>query len=310
MIPIFPEFKNLEWNDREEFETYSSWLAPHSDFNFVSVWAWDVNETMKLSILNGNLVIFFNDYLTGEHYLSFVGKNKITETALELINFSNTNYDVPILKYVPEEIANDIFDAGLTVVVDESNCDYVIRVFDLAESDKLTQSHGHIGQNCRQFLRLYPDFQLKVCLINEANKTELRGLFALWAENKKLNIGDLVEYKAFERYLQLTEDNITVLSIYVDNQLVGFQFLEFLSKEYTTGEFVKGDVNYRGIFQILEWKTCEYLKKRGIIYFNHQVDLGCKELKAAKTHYYQPEFLLKRFIVVMNDKAKNDGDSK
>ena len=297
MLPNFPTFKNLEWNDREEFETYSSWLAPHSDFNFVSVWAWDINETMKLSKLNDNLVIFFNDYLTGDHYLSFVGKNKITETASELLKYSKENYGAPFLKYVPEEIANDIVDPGLTVVVDEGNCDYVGRVSDFAESDKLTQSHGHIGQNCRRFLRLYPDFQLKVCPINQADKTELRGLFTIWADNKQVKIADLVEYKAFERFLQLTEENIKVLSIYVDDIPVGFQTIEILSKEYATVDFVKGDVNYRDIFQILNWKTCEYLKNEGIVYLNIQVDLGCKELRASKTTNFKSAFFLKRFIV-------------
>ncbi len=297
MIPAFPEFKNLEWSDRAEFETYSSCLAPHSDFNFVSVWAWNINETMKLSKLNGNLVILFNDFLTGEHYLSFVGKNKITETALELINFSNTNYGVPILKYVPEEIANDVVTSRLAVVVDESNCDYVLRVSDFAKSDQLTKKNGRVGQICRAFLRLYPDVQLKVCSINEADKTELRRLFTTWAGNKQLSTADLVEYKAFERYLQLTDEKIKVVSIYVDNIFVGFQTIEILSKGYATVDFAKVDVNYKGIFQILDWKTCEYLTNERIVYLNIQVDFGCKELRASKTKNCKPAFFLKRCIV-------------
>lgn len=297
MIPEFPQFKNLDWGDRTEFESYSSWLAPHSDFNFVSVWAWDVNETMKLSKLNGNIVILFNDYNTGEHYLSFVGKNKITETALELINFSSTNYGVSILKYVPEEIADDIESSQLGVLVDESNCDYILRVSDFAESDTLTRKHGRVGKICRAFLRLYPSIQLKVCSINDADKTELRELFTTWAGNKQLDTANLVEYKAFERYLQLTEEKIKVVSIYIDNIVIGFQTIEILSKGFATVDFAKADVNYKGIFQMLDWKTCEYLKKEGVVYLNIQVDLGCKGLRVAKITKNRPAFFLKRFIV-------------
>ena len=297
MIPTFPEFKKLEWSDREEFITYSSWLAPHSDFNFVSIWAWDINETMKLSKLNDNLIISDNDYLTGEHYLSFVGKNKINETAKELINFSKENYGVSILKYVPEEIAKEINCSELIVKVDDDNCDHVCLVSDFVESDKLTCANGHTGQWCRHFLKLYPQFQVKVCSIYEADINELKGLFKIWAENKKLNVDDLVEFKAFQKYLQLKEENIKVISVFIDNIIVGFQFLEILSNEYVTCEFAKGDVKIKGIFQILQWKLCEFLQKEGVIYMNMQVDMGSAELKDSKKRNYHSKFFLRRFIV-------------
>jgi hypothetical protein len=304
LIPIFPSFKKLEWSDRTEFESYSSWLAPHSDFNFVSIWAWDINETMKLSKLNDNLVIFFNDYLTGEHYLSLVGKNRIKETALELINFSKKIYGVSILKYVPEEIANEINNSDLIVEVDESNCDHVCFVSDLAESDKLTNASGNTGQHCRAFLKLYPQFQTKVCSINDVDINELKGLFEKWAENKNVNFYNLVEYKAFERYFQLKEDNIKILSIYNNDNLIGFQTIEILSKEYATCEFSKADVKYKWIYQFMQWKLCEYLQKKGIIYLNLQVDMGCFELRDSKINNYKSKILLRRFIVESQTKIE------
>lgn len=296
MIPTFPKFKSLEWSDRAEFESYSKLLAPHSDFNFVSNWAWNINETMKLSKLNDNLVILFNDYLTGEHYFSFTGKNKIDETAHELINFSKENYGVSILKYVPEEIASQIIDSSLDIKVDESNCDYICRVSDFAESDKLTKKFGSIGNLCRSFLRQYPESHVKVCKISEINKNELSRLFQKWAENKNLNFTDLVEYKAFERFMELTEANIFILLVYVVDKLIGFSTFEFLPKKYATSEFEKCDVGYKGIFQFSMWKGCEYLNKEGTIFLNIQVDLGNPNLIASKDKYIS-ERLLKRFIV-------------
>ena len=296
MIPTYPEFKPLEWSDPEEYIKYTYWLAPHSDFNFVSLWAWDIKETMKLSILNDNLVILVYGFITDKHYLTFAGKNKIMETAHELIKYSKENYGVPMLKFVPEEVAKGIIDSGLVATVDESNCDYVVLVSDFAESDLLTKSHGCTGQQCRRFLQLYPEYKVKVCAIKDADKNELKNLFLIWAEHKNLNVADFPEYKAFERYIQLKDDNIKVISIYVDNILVGFQICEILSKEYATSEFMKFDINYKRICQVLLWKTCEFLEKEGITYLNMQVDLGKVKLRASKEHYNSKIFL-RRYIV-------------
>ena len=146
------------------------------------------------------------------------------------------------------------------------------------------------------FMRLYPDNQTKFCSITESDKDELRRLFQIWAENKNLNINDLLEFKAFERYLQLTEDNITILTIYVDHKLIGFSTLEIQNKGYATCEFMKFDSNYKNMFQVSLWKICEYLKNEGICYLNLQVDLGSANLKASKRKC-NPQLFLQRYLV-------------
>jgi hypothetical protein len=296
MIPKFPEFKKVEWADRKEFESHTRWMAPHSDFNFVSVWAWTINEIQGLSILNDNLVIKYSDYLPGTFILSFAGKNRINETAAELIKYSKKNHGKPYLTCVPEEVAKEIKDPGLVIRVNESHCDYVLSVSDFSESDKLTIKQGSVGNNCRRFMKLYPEFELKICRINDADKDELRGVFYKWAENKKKNISDLIEFQAFERYITLKDENVKVISIYVDGTLVGFQTFEILSKDYAMCDFMKCDVNYKGIYQMLMWKICEYLEKEGISYLNLQVDLGNPRLKKSK-NLYNPKIFLKRYIV-------------
>src|SRR3989344_9175835 len=88
MIPKFPQFKNLELSDKKDVEKFTSQFPPYSDFNFVSMWSWDVKGEMRLSTLNDNLVVRFTDYLTGKPFYSFLGNNKVNETAQTLINLS------------------------------------------------------------------------------------------------------------------------------------------------------------------------------------------------------------------------------
>ncbi len=83
MIPVFPNFKKLELSDKKEVEKFTSEFPPYSDFNFISMWIWDIADNMMISQLNKNLVVVFNDYLSGKPFISFLGKNKISETTLD-----------------------------------------------------------------------------------------------------------------------------------------------------------------------------------------------------------------------------------
>src|SRR3989344_6357117 len=108
MIPEFPEFKNLELSDKEDVEKFTGKFPPYSDFNFVSMWSWDIKGEMRLSMLNENLVVRFTDYLTGEPFYSFLGDNKVNETVEELLEFSKKE-SLPLeLKLIPEEVVKDL----------------------------------------------------------------------------------------------------------------------------------------------------------------------------------------------------------
>ena len=89
MIPNFPNFKKLEYNDRSAVERFTKDFPPYSDFNFSSMWAWDFNETFKLSILNDNLVLLLKECISDKHYFTIIGKNKISQAIAELVQFSD-----------------------------------------------------------------------------------------------------------------------------------------------------------------------------------------------------------------------------
>ena len=88
MIPEFPQFKNLELTDKKEVEKITGKYPPYSDFNFVSMWSWDIKGEMRLSILNGNLVVRFTDYITGNPFYSFLGNNEVNDTVEKLLELS------------------------------------------------------------------------------------------------------------------------------------------------------------------------------------------------------------------------------
>ena len=108
MIPKFPEFKKLELSDQLDIEAITSKYAPYSDFDFATMWSWDIYNDYQVSILSNNLVVMFSDYLTGEKYISFIGTGGLDYTLDSIINFSK-NYDT----YLPVRLVPEICLKGL-----------------------------------------------------------------------------------------------------------------------------------------------------------------------------------------------------
>ena len=108
MIPQFPEFKKLELSDKEEIQKMTQKYPPYSDFNFVSMWSWDIKGEMRISVLNENLVVRFTDYITGKLFYSFLGDNEVSETAKKLLDLSKAEGLTPELKLIPEHSVKNL----------------------------------------------------------------------------------------------------------------------------------------------------------------------------------------------------------
>ena len=105
MIPSFPSFKRLELSDRPEVEALLQPHPPYSDFNFASLWCYDTRGLSRLSMLHGNLVVQISDYLTGEPALSFLGVQRVADTAGALLDHAAKHQLCPTLRLVPEMAA-------------------------------------------------------------------------------------------------------------------------------------------------------------------------------------------------------------
>src|SRR5438874_11152557 len=105
MLPQFPQFKKLELSDAEDVQRYTARYAPFSDFNFACLWSWNIDSSVLLSELNGNLVVRLGDYITGEVVYSFLGDSRVNETVETLIDLSCRENLEPRLQLVHEVAA-------------------------------------------------------------------------------------------------------------------------------------------------------------------------------------------------------------
>lgn len=296
MLPDFPQFKNLELNDKDDIESITKKYPPYSDFNFISMWAWDIKGEMRVSKLNENLVVKFNDYVTGEPFYSFLGDNKVNETVESLLELSKKEGGDSVLKLIPEKCTKGLDSLKFRTEEDRDHFDYIYLVEDLKNMHMWS---GHrSSKGIEKFLKSHPDYLVKVFSLKEISKKDYLGIFEKWAEIKKIeNPFKSNEHQAFKRFLEIQADNIEIVSLYKNTSLVGFTAYEIISGDYAIAHFSKADTKHHSaIYDILNWEEAKSLGIKNIKYYNWEQDLGILGLRKSKIKY-KPCCFLKKFFV-------------
>ena len=133
MIPNFPEYKKLSLDDKDEIENFVRKFPPYSDYNFTSLYCYNVNDKVEVSWLNDNLVVLFQDYTSDELFYSFLGDNLVTETTLTLLDYADGVGVKKELRLIPEctrAILNGTPE--LYTSEDANSFDYILSAFDIS----------------------------------------------------------------------------------------------------------------------------------------------------------------------------------
>jgi len=298
MIPLFPDFKKIELTDREEIDAHSAQFPPYSDFEFASLWSWDVKEEMRVSILNDNLVIRFTDYTTGEPFLSFLGTKDVNETAEELLSHAPSHHGPAVLHLIPE-VSTVGLDPNLFLIEESrDHFDYVCDIerhvdYSIAE----LKSHRKL---LRQFTDTYPHFErVSLDITTEAVQRDVAEIFRSWDENKGFIMTS--EAFAYERFLSgASALSYTAVGIKIDDKLIAFHISSLPPGTCANALFSKGDVAYRGIYPTLDHVVAQDLIKHGYTHMNIQQDLGIDNLRKAKLLLH-PAYLLKKYSVSLRE---------
>lgn len=295
MIPLFPHFRKLQLDDQEEINQLTSEFKYYSDFQFTSLWAWNLDDSIEVSTLDGNLLIKMRDYLTGNTYFSVCGKYNLDNTFDQLINFAQEKKLEPVLKYIPEEMLELITNTDrFKLSEDRDNFDYVFSVDDaLLEDEKKTR---------RKYMRLFRnryDPTVTVLDMTESHNQKLLVNAAReWTIKKDGNPEQLDnEIPALERLLRYLPDKLTVTAVFHEDKVVGFSVEEIIDETYATGHFQRIDYDYRRSFLFLNHQVNENLKQLGIRFVDVQQDAGDLELREKKLAKYNGLFFLKKYTI-------------
>lgn len=305
MIPIFPTFRILEIEDKKDIENFTKNFPPYSDYNFTSLWTWNVQGQTEISLLNNNLTIKFQDYITNEIAYSFLGINSVDETIIDLIKYSESTDNVPALQLIPESVVLNIKRPNEFVITEDiDNFDYILSVSELIN---LTGKELRGKKNLvNRFERMYgSDTKASVLdLTNENIKKEILQLFYTWEKSSKKERADTEnELKAIQRLLRYSDElQIYIIGLFVDNQLTAFSINEVINKEYGVIHYEKADISFTGVFQYLKQQSAINFQQQGCTFINYEQDLGIEGLRKAKMSY-KPIKFLKKYIVASKIEA-------
>ena len=297
MIPAFPEFKKLEFEDRNQIEQFIKDFPPYSDFDFMSMYSWNIDGQILISELNNNLVVQFADYLTGEPFISFIGLNLPNETAHSLINYSLQNDIVPKLKLVPQEVVDLLDKDTFSIAEDRDSFDYIYDTFE--HSNFSGGSYANKRKEVSAFLRENQNAEAKsLDIYDPAIQGTISRLYNKWAENKlseekQLEKNENVSFRRLIDALNHCDYKLSGLGVFSDDVLIAFCIYELTAGDFALGHTAKSDNSIKGSNAFLMKSLGEVLFKAGKKYFNYEQDLGLENLRTAKERFRPVRFLKK-----------------
>ena len=300
MIPQFPEFKKLELSDKDEVESFTKKFPPYSDFNFISMWSWDVKGEMRLSWLNDNLVVRFSDYLTGQSFYSFLGDTLVNETTAVLIDMAKLFEMKSELSLVPE-IAVQKLDIGeFSVIEQRDQFDYIYDLEIVSQlkgsqfAKKRTQINKFIKENHIEFK--------EIDITDPEVKFNIKRINLDWLDKKKKK-DPFFEIKneliAMDKFFDgKFSENIFAYGVYMNGHMAAYTVSEKLNDGYAMSHFSKADLLYRGIYEYMMQESAKSLYSVGCKYLNYEQDLGLAGLRESKEGFSTGIFLKQYRIVV------------
>jgi uncharacterized protein len=292
LIATFPLFTKLSLAHKPAIEAFTSKFDPYSDFNFTSLYSWDLDNSVEVSFLHGNLVIKVPDYITSEPTYSILGKNNIDQSFVALIETAKE------LKLVPQITVDSLKkNEAFLVEEDRDNFDYIYSV------QKLSSLVGSEFKGKRKGInRFYREYGGSLFLnsIDIAHTEAIQDIlktFRTWAhERERANYEASRELAALERLLAANFTNLRAIGMGIAGEPVGFSIHEVINSEYAICHFHKSVLAYEDIDLYLTNYASKDLEAQGCTYVNWEQDLGIGGLRELKNSY-RPSHFLKKYTV-------------
>ncbi len=297
MIPDFPNFSPLKLEHQPEIENITRQFPPYSDFNFVSLYCYDSDQKVKVSLLHGNLVIQFPDYLTNEMFYTFIGTNRVKETIGTLLKETQKLGTSQFLNLIPQETVRDLLPSTqeFSITEDIDNHDHLLdpQVLATYPGNKFGAKRNFVNR----FTNNYLD-NTKIVAIEKMDSSlqeQIINVFASWEKSQSRDHKDTErELHAIQKmFTGIHKFNLHFVGVYIKDKLVAFSIQEEVGNGWAMLHFEKADVNFVGIFPFLKQQVAREMLKRGVKIINYEQDLGLPGLRKAKLTYSSGNYLKK-----------------
>ncbi|HOY31487.1 MAG TPA: phosphatidylglycerol lysyltransferase domain-containing protein [Bacteroidales bacterium] len=300
MIPQFPAFKNLDLYDKEEVEKYTSAFPPYAEYQFATMCCWEIHQPFQLSIINGNLLLKQTNCLTGEYFFSLIGKNNLTATVRQVLDFLTINHVPSALKCLPEEMVKTLDPSLFRITEDRDNFDYIYPVAGFLEARG--SKYRVYRHKCATFKTKYPGIITRILdLTAQQYVSQILTLYDTWANTKAAgnkNFESTGEHNALKKLLSIVRnfDSVGAIGLFDRQTLIAFSIFDINNAKFLTGLFCKANTGCKGVYQYLMKEIVALSSSRGIEYLNWEADLGIESIRKSKIEMH-PAFFLKKYIM-------------
>lgn len=299
MLSEFPHFVPLSIKSKQAVENIIGKFPPYSDFNFVSMYSWNVEDKILVSHLNGNLVVQFKDYTSDDVFLSFAGDSSVDETIKTLLKYAHDNQLLPALHLIPEHVINLIKKPSQFLIKeDRDSHDYIVMALKFSELKGKDYASKRNGINKFKAAHAH-HAEVKKLKIDERVAKDIITTFHKWREETATPEEEIKnELSAVKRLVKDAQHfNLNTLGIYIDDVMVAYSIYE-LQGSYAVGHFEKALKSHVGLYDFLKHTTATDLHGQGAQYINYEQDMGIKGLRNAKLLLH-PETFLKKYTVTL-----------
>ncbi|HET7827297.1 MAG TPA: phosphatidylglycerol lysyltransferase domain-containing protein [Candidatus Saccharimonadales bacterium] len=303
MSPMFPDFKKLTLDDRQQYLRLVADYTPFSDISFTTlhIW-WNLDEKLYFSVLDDNLVLNYSQpFDQAGAGLSLIGHHQIDRSIDKLFEFLKDQKRQPRLVHVPEFAVDKIEDRGRFLI--EEEVDMHEYVMDAAACAKLEGPDlGRIRRKVNRFLREVEGHEVELKALDlglQANRQLIISSTMEWQTKfPKANDPGRTEMPALQaavRHHQALE--IKNLCLFIDGKLHGVAlYHQSHDGEYYTLNHLKVDYTFPFIFDYLTNQVAVKAAEHKVLYLNMEMDLGIEGLRQHKLGLRPIRFLKKYTI--------------
>ncbi len=285
---------------REDLRAILGDMEPYSDYTYGSLRYWDTGDRLRLSKHNGNLIVKFFDYLTGEDFYSLAGTKELSQSALAIVK----EFGVRNLALIPEPVARSLAKAGWNVTEDRDSFDYIL---DLHEwMNLLGPHHRHRRQKLNSFKKTHGGDGWSFERIDDWSRarstiSEIKSAWILnHPEQAKLATQEL---SAIDQLIGIghIDHELDVFVLSIGGKPEAFEIDEALGEEWGVCHFVKSTGNWQEAETFLEVLCARFLvENRDVRWLNLEQDLGLSGLRYRKLRR-NPVRLLEKFTATIDN---------
>ena len=293
--PLYPDFKPLGLEDREQITLYFRNHPPvTSELTFTNLFIWRHHYHFQWCRSADTLLIVGQTGDGPPFGLPPVGKGDLSPAFTQLFDYLARQAQEPEIRRVPELLAKSYGSTlPLEVIPDPANSDYVYLTESLINlrGRKYHRKRNHLKQFRKSYSYRYQSLAsdlIEACLNLEEQWCRLRSC----VENPAL----LNEEMAIREAL-LHFDKLACLGgvILVDEKVVAFSLGEQLNSDTAVIHLEKANPEFTGSYAVINQEFCQDAWS-GFAYINREQDLGESGLRQAKLSYY-PDHMSNKVIL-------------